>query len=251
MDETPTTAPLDAPAEEAPAILRRSASRWWLRLLVILLVILAPLGYLISKQPPDLLPNVVATFTPPTPIPTATPIPLATILRARLLRLPTLSPGSACPVTPAYEVSPGIAEAAGDGPVYLVDPQETTFFPFTQSANPQGWAKQDSVVFLIRPGVGGDVLVRGHQVDGSNEGRFGEGDTPAAELIFKAPAQARIITDDDWSISFNTMRLREAGCYAIQIDSEATSSVIVFHAKPQYGWQQVSTQEPHCHRGAC
>ncbi len=99
MDEPPTTAPLDAPSEEAPAILRRSAGKWWLRLLVILLVILAPLGYIISQQSPDLLPSVVATFTPPTPtpIPTATPIPLATILRARPLRLPTLSPWKRLP----------------------------------------------------------------------------------------------------------------------------------------------------------
>jgi hypothetical protein len=94
------------------------------------------------------------------------------------------------------------------------------------------------VIFLIRPGVEGDVLVRGHQVDGPNEVRFGQGDTPAAELVFKAPAQARIITDEDWSISFNTMRLHEAGCYAIQVDSEAASSVITFRAEPQQGWQQ-------------
>jgi hypothetical protein len=102
-----------------------------------LLVILAPLGYLISQQSPDLLPDVVATFTPPTPtpVPTATPIPLATILRARPLHLPTLPAGSPCPVTPAREVNPGIAEAAGDGPVYLVDPYETIFFPFTQTTN--------------------------------------------------------------------------------------------------------------------
>lgn len=119
--------------------------------------------------------------------------------------------------------------------MYLVTGGLAIQFPFALSANSQEWAKQDRVWFLIRPGVSGDVLVRGHQVDGSNEVRFGEGDTPAAELIFKAPAQARIITDEDWSISFNTMRLREAGCYAIQIDSEAASNIIVFRAEPQQG----------------
>jgi hypothetical protein len=235
VDEPPTTAPLDAPAAEVPAILRRSAGRWWLRLLVMLLVILAPLGYLISQQSPDLLPNVVATFTPPTPtpIPTASPIPLSTILRARPLRLPTLSPGSACPVTPALTVNPEIAEAAGDGPVYLVTGGYAIQFPFVQSVNSQGWAKQDRVWFLIRPGVEGDVLARGHQVDGPNEVRFGEEDVPAAELVFKAPAQARLFPDDSWSVFFSAMRLQEAGCYAIQVDSEAASSVIVFRAEPQ------------------
>jgi hypothetical protein len=235
MDEPPTTAPLDAPAEEAPVILRRSADRWWLRLLVILLVILAPLGYLISQQSPDLLANVVATFTPPTPtpVPTATPIPLSTILRARSLHLPTLPSGSACPVTPAREVNPDITEVAGDGPVYLVTGGQALQFPFTQNTSTVEWAKQDRVWFLIRPGVEGDVLVRGHQLDGPNEVRFGDSDIPDMELVFKAPAQARLFPDNAWSISFNTMRLREAGCYAIQVDSETASSVIVFRAEPR------------------
>jgi hypothetical protein len=87
---------------------------------------------------------------------------------------------------------------------------------------------------LIKPGVEGAVLVRGHQVDGSNEIRFGQGDAPARALRRPAPGQAHpdgISTP--WTIEFADIRLREAGCYAIQIDSEAASSVIVFRAEPQ------------------
>jgi hypothetical protein len=123
----------------------------------------------------------------------------------------------------------------GDGSAYLVTGGQAVPFPFAQSANSQAWAKQDRVWFLIRPGVSGDVLVRGHQIDGSKEVRFGEGDAPAAELVFQAPAQARNTHDNDWSISFNAMRLREAGCSAVQVDSESASSVIVFRAEPQQG----------------
>ena len=119
--------------------------------------------------------------------------------------------------------------------MYLVDPHETIFFLFAQTANSQVWAAQDGVIFLVRPGVEGDVLVRGHQVDGPNDVRFGRGNEPDAELIFKTPAQARLSTDNDWSVSFNTMRLRQSGCYAIQVDSETASSVIVFSAEPQQG----------------
>ena len=132
-------------------------------------------------------------------------------------------------------MNPGIIKVAGEGSVYLVTGGQAVPFPFAQSANSQEWAKQDRVWFLIRPGVSGDVLVRGHQIDGSKEVRFGEGDEPAAELVFQAPAQARITNDNDWSISFNTMRLREAGCYAVQVDGESASSVIVFRAEPQQG----------------
>jgi hypothetical protein len=237
MDDQPSTSPLEGRTEEAPISDQRSRKGLWVRLVLTMAVILAPLGYLISQQSPDLLPNIVAMFTPPTPapIPTATQIPLATILRARPLRLPTLPAGSVCPVTPARTVNPGIAEAAGDGPVYLVDPHETILFLFAQTANSQVWAAQDGVIFLVRPGVEGDVLVRGHQVDGPNDVRFGRGNEPDAELIFKTPAQARLSTDNDWSVSFNTMRLRQSGCYAIQVDSETASSVIVFSAEPQQG----------------
>ncbi len=237
MNEPLIPSPLDVQPAEGPVRGRRSRSGVWARLLLTLLVIVSPLAYIISQQTPDLVPHMVATFTPPTPIPTATatPVPLAMILRARPLRLPTLSSGSACPVTPAREVNPGITEVAGDGPVYLVTGGYAIQFPFAQSAHSQGWAKQDYLSFLIRPGVIGDVLVRGRQIDGSNEVRFGAGDTPDAELVFEAPAQARLSNDDTWSISFNTMRLREAGCYAIQVDSQAASSVIVFRAEQQQG----------------
>jgi hypothetical protein len=234
MDEPPASSPLDVqPAGATNG--KHSRRNLWARLLLTLAVIVTPLAYIISQQSPGLAPSVVAGFTPPTPIPTATvtPLPLTTILRARPLRLPTLQPHDACPVTPAHEVNPGITEVAGDDPVYLVTGGYAIQFPFAESANSQGWAAQDRVWFLIRPGVVGDVLVRGQQLDGSNEVRFGAGDAPDAELVFKAPAQARLANDDTWSISFNTMRLREAGCYAIQVDSEAASSVIVFRAEQQ------------------
>jgi hypothetical protein len=202
-----------------------------------LLVIVAPLGYLISQQSPDLLPHIVARYTPPTPtpIPTATPIPLATILRARPLRLPMLSPGSVCPVTPAQPIDADIGAEVGDGPVYLYSMQSTVFFRPTQSGGAQSWVA-GQLGLLIKPGVEGAVLVRGHQVDGPNETRFGQGDAPDAELVFKAPAQAHPDgISNPWTIEFAGMRLREAGCYAIQIDSETSSGVIVFRAEPQQG----------------
>jgi hypothetical protein len=237
MDEPPTTSPFDARREERPASSKRSRGRLWAQLLLTMLLILVALGYIITQQSPDLVSRATAAITPPTPTPspTATPVPLSTILRARPLRLPTLSPGSASPVTSARTVNTDIAEVAGDGPVYLVTGGQAIQFPFAQSANSQGWAKQDRVWFLIHPGVGGDVLVRGHQVDGPNEVRFGEGDTPDAELVFQAPAQARLATDDTWSVFFSTMRLREPGCNAVQVDSEAASSIIVFRAAQEQG----------------
>ncbi len=235
MDDQSSTSPLEAPPAWESARIRRSRRALWTRLLLILAVIVAPLVYIIGEQSPDLLPSVVATFTPPTPtpIPTATPVPLSTILRARPLRLPTLSPGSACPVTPSHIIDADIGAEVGDGPVYLYSVQSTVFFRPTQSGGAQGWVA-GQLWLLIKPGVEGAVLVRGHQVGGPNEIRFGQGDAPDPELVFKAPAQAHPDgISNPWTVEFADIRLREAGCYAIQIDSEAASSVIVFRAEPQ------------------
>jgi hypothetical protein len=242
MDEPPTTSPFDARREERPASSKRSRGRLWAQLLLTMLLILVALGYIISQQSPDLLLRVIATFTPPTAIPTATAIPtptpsqqqLAAILRVRPLRLPTLSPGSPCPVTPTQTLGPNVGDAIGDGPVYLYSTRSTVFFPPTQSGDAQEWVS-GALLFLIKPGVEGAVLVRGHQVDGPVEVRFGKGDAPDADLVFTAPAQARLSTDDAWSIFFSDIRLREAGCYAVQVDSEAASSVIIFRAAQEQG----------------
>jgi hypothetical protein len=235
VDELPTTRPPETPAEGTPASGRRVRQLLWVRLLLTLVVLVAPLAYIIGQQSPNLLPSIVATFTPPTPTltATATPVPLSTILRARPLRLPALAPASACPMTPERFIDTDIGDATGDGPVYLIDDEGTFFVPFAQGANPQVWPAQVAF-FPITPGVQGVVLVRGRQLDGPNEVRFGKGDTPDTELLFDAPAQAHPgDLSNPWTEAIEIIRLREAGCYAIQIDSETASSVIVFRAKPQ------------------
>jgi hypothetical protein len=232
MDEPPTTAPLDAPAEEAPAILQRSAGRRWGRLLVILLVILAPLGYLISQQSPNLLSHVSALFRPTATPTTMSPQALAMKLRARPLRLPSLPAGSICPVTRSHTVNFNFT-VAGDGPVYLFSPEELLLYTPARSTDRQGWGASQ-ITFLVSPGTNNIALIRGHQLDGPSEVGFGKGDPPDTELVVTAPAQAHPEDlSNQWTQAFEIIRLRETGCYAIQIDSEATSSVVIFRAEPQ------------------
>jgi hypothetical protein len=79
-------------------------------------------------------------------------------------------------------------------------------------------------------------LVRGQQLDGPNEVRFGEGDAPDTELLSDVPGQVHPdVMSNPWTLDFAVMRLRAAGCYAIQVDGEAANSVIVFRAEPQQG----------------
>jgi hypothetical protein len=236
MDEPPATSTPEAHSEGTPANTRRFQGNSWVRLLFVLVVLLAPLGYIISRQAPDLPSRVGNHLFPPALTPTATTPPLLiTILRARPLRLPTLPSGSACPVTPAHMINSDTGDAVGEGPVYFYGPQSTIFFRLAQSSSTQRWGA-GQLMFLIRPGVEGAVLVRGRQVDGPDEVRFGKRDEPDAELVFRAPAEASPGgISNPWTIAFEIIRLRTAGCYATQVDSETASSVIVFRAEPQRG----------------
>jgi hypothetical protein len=220
MEEPPAISPLEGRGEEAQVGGRRSRSGLWARLLLTLAVVLAPLGYLISQQSPDLLPKLGAALLPPTATPTTVSAQaLAMMLRARPLRLTPLSAGSSCPVTRPHVVNFDYS-VAGDGPVYLLDPEELLLYAPAPSTGAQGWGASQ-IMFLVSPGVNGVALVRGQQLDGPNEVRFGKGDAPDTELVVRAPAQAH--PDDvsnPWTESFEIIRLRAAGCYAIQIDSE-------------------------------
>ena len=78
------------------------------------------------------------------------------------------------------------------------------------------------------PAHPGPFLVRGRQLDGPRQLRFGEGPQPDAELLLSAGGTARS-PDSDWFNWPSYSRLRGAGCYAYQIDSASGSQVIVFH----------------------
>jgi hypothetical protein len=233
MDEPPSVSSLGSRAEAKPSSDRRSRGRLWVRLLLTLAVIAAPLIYVLSQQSPDLPSRIGDHLFPPVLTPTATTPPLLiAILRKRPLTLPTLPAGSPCPAPPPHTVDADFT-VNGDGPVYLLNSEEILLYTPAQSPGSQGWGAQE-LLFLISPGVNGVVLVRGRQLDGPNEVRFGKGDAPDTELVFRAPAEAHPgDLSNPWTIAFEIIRLRAAGCYAIQADSETASSVIIFRAEPQ------------------
>ncbi len=132
---------------------------------------------------------------------------------------------------PGRTVDPGFAELVGDGPVY-VGPLGTTatlFYAPPQNFGSQEWGGQ-TTFWAVQPGIAGLVLVRGHQVDGPNAVRFGRGDMPDAELLFRAPAKAQSSLQDGWTYEIDYTRLRAPGCYAYQIDGETFSDVVIFRA---------------------
>src|SRR5207253_3597393 len=91
-----------------------------------------------------------------------------------------------------------------------------------------GWDEL-KVLWIASPGYHGPVLVRGHQIDGSNELRFERGADPPTELLLDASGDANRL-GSGWGNWPTYTRLRAPGCYAYQVDGSTFSEVIVFKA---------------------
>ena len=166
---------------------------------------------------------------PPAPTATATNAPDDwTALRQRPLRLPTLALGATCPINHAHQVNPGYGPGIGDGPAYAAIAGDGVLSfqpPATFESAEWGGGK---VLWYFTPAVRGPVLIRGHQLDGSNEVRFEQGALPPTELTFSADG-----TDPGgWSGRSSYTRVRAAGCYAYQVDGASFTEIVVFEARP-------------------
>ncbi len=203
---------------------------WWSRTrlarsVLTLLIIGASLAFLAARSAPDLLPALRAH-----PTPTTTPTPTTVdLLAARPLHLPPLASGSPCPTVPGRTVNSGLGPALGDGPVYFASEgtdQGTVQYAPAETFYSQEWGGQKTL-YAISPDYQGDVLLRGHQLDGSGDLRFGIGDVPADKQVKRASPD---YNDNHWSYAIDYMRMRAPGCYALQADGTTFSEVIIFQA---------------------
>ena len=154
----------------------------------------------------------------------------------RPLALPSIGPGAPCPHTPGRpheQVDPsyrGTGDALGDGPVYPVIamwPDGSTRYGYG-GADQHGWYGI-KMGWTTRPGYDGRVLVRGSQLNGNNQMRFGDGLEPATEFSWIVRGG-----EDVWHHKGGLLRLRQPGCYGMRIDGPTFSSVIVFSASPSW-----------------
>jgi hypothetical protein len=163
----------------------------------------------------------------------STPTTLAN-LRERPLHVPQLNAGEPCPVSRSRTLSPAFAPGLGDGPVYPVGfarrgvlafeypPPKNSLFAGSE------WGGQ-KVLWVSDPKYDGPILIRGEQLDGSNQVRFGQGSAAILqELAFRRHSA------DNWEGGWRNFpsyaRLRGPGCYAYQVDGAGFSDVIVFRA---------------------
>jgi hypothetical protein len=136
---------------------------------------------------------------------------------------------SAKPSTPKT-LAPGL----GDGPVYPVGFAKRSVLAFEYPPPKNGlfagseWGGQ-KVLWVSNPGYDGPILIRGHQLDGANPVRFGQGGpTLLNELAFRRGEA------DNWTGGWRNFpsytRLRAGGCYAYQVDGAGFSDIVVFRA---------------------
>lgn len=178
---------------------------------------------------------------PPTP-PVATAVPepvgLAT-LRARPLRLPTVPPGSECPVTRALPLDPpppaghalstgGPPSGLGQAPLfpdarYFVDQARLG----VRAGHPHpGWYVAKTP-WASRTGYRGWALIRAARLDGPGQALvvLQLTDGPAISDAVPVDVQA------DWQYWGGSTEVTNPGCYAYQVDGSDFTEVIVFRAE--------------------
>ncbi len=151
----------------------------------------------------------------------------------RPLRVRRLPRGDSCPAAtadPDGDLSRwGFGGTAwGRGPAYPGTPSAESdrlvitfeYPPPRQSINAGSKWSGQKVNWIVASTYDGLFLIRGRQLDGPLLLRFGRGIVPSAAL------RARGEGDHPSSV-----RLRERGCYAFQVDGFGFSSVIVFEAR--------------------
>jgi hypothetical protein len=154
-------------------------------------------------------------------------------LRRRSLAIPTLGPGATCPVSfrsgTLAMVGLGAFPAWGAGPAYpAFDPPHADIeqaFQFGPEPEYAEWGIE-KVMWAVDPRYVGPVLVRGRQVDGSNELRFENGSPGfTREQTLHPATELRLV--GGW-VHPAVTRARQVGCYAYQADGIGFSRTIVF-----------------------
>jgi hypothetical protein len=160
----------------------------------------------------------------------------------RPLHVPAIVTGAACPVSDPetridFSAVYGVGRGIGPGPVYPVhyDPRGPDMnvvrlrFPpppgyFAEGSEWNGWKH----VWVVRAAYQGPVLIRGRQLDGANDVRFGGEIVPPAE--HRLPATPRQL-GGRFRFERTFSRVRVAGCYAYQIDGTTFSYLVVFEVR--------------------
>jgi hypothetical protein len=148
-------------------------------------------------------------------------------LYGRPLRLPTIGDSQLCPVSrnSPDNKDPHIPSLLGSNPVFVVG--EARIVDFDSETWPQdnGWFYLKAL-WLSRSTYQGPALIRGRQLNGTAELRFGEG---SDSLLFPSgDTGVHSGFSGQWRELPAHLRFAQPGCYALQVDGLDFTEVIVF-----------------------
>ena len=143
----------------------------------------------------------------------------------RPLHVPAPAAGAPCPRSRSGRAAPATYFTLGPGPAYPVFGTRHGVAPLTAHERRDGayWRK---TLWATRPGYRGPVLVRGRRIGGPDNLRFAIGYRPTTELRLR-PAPSRT----GWRYTPTATVIPKSGCYALQIDGNNFSRVVVFLAR--------------------
>jgi hypothetical protein len=133
-----------------------------------------------------------------------------------------------------FSAAYGVGRGIGPGPVYPVhfDPRGPDMNvvrllfppPPNLAGQPSEWNAWKHV-WVVSAAYQGPVLIRGRELDGPNDVRFGGDIMPPAE--HRLPARPRQLAGV-FRFERTFTRVRAPGCYAYQIDGTTFSYLVVF-----------------------
>ena len=146
-------------------------------------------------------------------------------LASRPLQLPTVAPGSECPITPTRELASGTGALAGSGPVYAVGNVIAYGARMSDGIFPA------KVLWVAAPDYPGPALMRVRQLDGPG-GVFFSNSRRVTELRFELDTRVRAgASDQGWRYLPSTVNVEGSGCYGLQIDGPGWTTTIVMRAR--------------------
>jgi hypothetical protein len=152
----------------------------------------------------------------------------------RPLHLPHVLPGGRCPASGLHDLGNFVSPGLGPGPVYPVLGSGLGFVYSPPAGGTALFAGSQwggtKVLWTAASSYRGPVLIRGRELDGPHEVRFGDARIPAAEMRLSVPGAYSVGEPAGWREWPSYTRLQAGGCYAYQVDGTRFSIVIVFRA---------------------
>jgi hypothetical protein len=150
-------------------------------------------------------------------------------LRARRLRVPDVQRGQQCPRPEVNLRLDGVGPVVNAGPVAAAVFSEDVRLLY-RGPEESAWHSA-KVLWLVRAGQRQPVIVRGKRVDRRGTVEFSNG--LRRFRTYPLTGDAESTAPPEWRDIPSSVRVRNRGCYALQVDGPDFQSIFVLPAEPR------------------